>query len=218
MAIACANVLVQPWRETGQAPGIDWGRAAFATLADGTRSPTPGSSRRAARDLAKCQRRVSRRTQGSQRRRKAVGGLAKAQQTVRRQRQDVHHKTALHLVRANAVIDHEAVRVANLVRNHQLAKSIAHAGGSACRTLLACKAACAGKQVVAGDPACTRQRCSGGGGVLHQGLSVRWHACPQCGTSLPSDHNAARNIPWRGQRLRGLAGVPAALNREPARL
>src|SRR5262245_45271299 len=30
-----------------------------------------------------------------------------------------------------------------------------------------------------------------------KGLSVRWHACPACGTSLHRDHNAARNIQWR---------------------
>jgi putative transposase len=218
VAISCANVLVHPLLETGQETGIDLGLEAFATLADGTRILTPGSYRRAERYLAKCQRRVSRRKKGSHRRRKAVGVLAKAHQTVRRQRQDFHHKTALNLVRANDVIYHEELRVANMVRNHHLAKSIADAGWSAFLTILAFKAASAGKQVVAVDPAFTSQLCSGCGVVVHKGLSVRWHACPECGTSLHRDHNAARNIQWRGQRLRGLAGLPAGLNREPARL
>ena len=218
VAISCANVLVHPLLETGQETGIDLGLEAFATLADGTRILTPGSYRRAERYLAQCQRRVSRRTKGSHRRRKAVGVLAKAHQTVRRQRQDFHHKTALNLVRANDVIYHEELRVANMVRNHHLAKSIADAGWSAFLTILAFKAASAGKQVVAVDPAFTSQLCSGCGVVVHKGLSVRWHACPECGTSLHRDHNAARNIQWRGQRLRGLAGLPAGLNREPARL
>jgi putative transposase len=218
VAISCANVLVHPLLETGQETGIDLGLEAFATLADGTRILTPGSYRRAERYLAKCQRRVSRRKKGSHRRRKAVGVLAKAHQTVRHQRQDFHHKTALNLVRANDVIYHEELRVANMVRNHHLAKSIADAGWSAFLTILAFKAASAGKQVVAVDPAFTSQLCSGCGVVVHKGLSVRWHACPECGTSLHRDHNAARNIQWRGQRLRGLAGLPAGLNREPARL
>jgi transposase len=34
-------------------------------------------------------------------------------------------------------------------------------------------------------------------------LSVRWHSCPACGTSLHRDHNAAKNIEWAGQALRG---------------
>ena len=35
---------------------------------------------------------------------------------------------------------------------------------------------------------------------------------------LNRDENAARNILWRGQRLRGLAGLPAGMNREPVGL
>jgi putative transposase len=66
--------------------------------------------------------------------------------------------------------------------------------------------------VIAVDPAFTSQMCSGCGVVVHMGLSVRWHTCQECGTSLHRDHNAARNIQWRGQRLRGLAGEPAGVN------
>ena len=148
--------------------------------------------------------------------------LAKAHQKVRRQRQDVHHKTALQLVRANDVIYHENLQTANMVKNHHLAKSIQDAGWAAFLAILAYKAACAGRQVVAVNPVFTSQICSGCGVLVQKGLSIRWHACPDCGTELYRDHNAARNIhkniQWRGQRLRGLAGLPAGLNREPAGL
>ena len=86
------------------------------------------------------------------------------------------------------------------------------------QTILVHKAACAGREVIAVHPAFTTQACSGCGGMVSTGLSVRWHRCPDCGTSLHRDHNAARNIHWRGQRLRGLAGAPAGMNREPAGL
>jgi putative transposase len=218
VAISCAEVPAQPLLATGQETGIDLGLESFATLADGTRILTPGCYRKAERYLAKCQRRVSRRKKGSQRRHKAVAVLAKAHQTVRRQRCDYHHKTALQLVRQYDTIYHEDLRVANMVKNHHLAKSISDAGWGAFLTILAFKAASAGKRVVAVDPAFTSQTCSGCGVVVHKGLSVRWHACPECGTSLHRDHNAARNIQWRGQRLRGLAGLPAGVNREPAGL
>jgi putative transposase len=49
-------------------------------------------------------------------------------------------------------------------------------------------------------------------------LSVRTHICPKCEFVADRDENAARNIVWRGQRLRGLAGMPAGVNREPAGL
>jgi len=149
------------------------------------------------------QRRVSRRKKGSNRRRKAVNLLAKAHQKVRRQRQDFHHKTALAQVRANDTIYHEALQPANMVKNHHLAKSIRDAGWGAFLSILTHKAACAGRRVIAVTPAFTSQRCSGCGALVLNGLSVRWHACSDCGTSLHRDHNAARNSERLGQSLRG---------------
>ncbi len=218
VAISCIEVPVKPLPPIGQETGIDLGLESFATLADGTMIHNPRCSRRAERSLAKCQRRVSGRQKGSQRRRKAVRVLAKAHQHVRRQRTDFHYKTALALVRHYDTIYHEDLQVRNLVRNHHLAKSISDAGWGAFLTILSFKAAKAGRSVVAVDPAYTSQACSGCGVLVAKGLSIRWHACPDCGASLHRDQNAARNIQWRGQRLRGVAGLPAAVNREPAGL
>src|SRR5215472_1893571 len=97
----------------------------------------------------------------------------------------------------------DRLQTANLLRNHHLAKSIADAGWSAFLRILSFKAAEAGKTVVAVPPAYTSQACSGCGVLVHKGLSVRWHACPDCGTSLHRDHNAARNILRLGTERRG---------------
>jgi putative transposase len=200
---SCADIPVHPLHATGQETGIDLGLEAFATLADGTRIFHPGWYRKAERRLKKAQRRVSRRKQGSTRRRKAVHLLAKAHQKVKRQRADFHHKVALRLVLTNDTVYHEDLQTANLLKNHHLAKSIQDAGWSAFLRILAFKAAYAGKRVVAVPPAYTSQACSGCGIVVSKGLSVRWHSCPDCGTSLQRDHNAAKNIERLGQRLRG---------------
>jgi len=205
---------VQPLPATGEETGIDLGLEAFATLSDGARIFNPGCYRKAERALKTAQRRVSRRKKGSHRRRKAVQLLAKAHQKVRRQRQDFHYKTALALVRENDVIYHEDLQTANMLKNHHLAKSISVAGWSAFLSILAFKAACAGKQVQAVNPAYTSQMCSGCGVLVQKGLSVRWHLCPECGTSLHRDHNAAKNRERFGQNLRGGAGVLVSENRE----
>jgi putative transposase len=200
-SFSCADVPISPLPLTGQDTGIDLGIEAFATLSDGTRIYSPGWYRKAERALKTAQRRVSRRKKGSARRRKAVTLLAKAQQQVRRQRQDFHYKTALALVRANDTIYHEDVQTATMVRNHHLAKSITDAGWSQFLSILAFKAAGAGKRVQAVNPAFTSQRCSGPecGVIVQKRLSVRWHACPECGTRLHRDHNAAKNILRLGQ-------------------
>jgi len=203
VCLSCAAVPTQPLPSKGQETGIDLGLEAFATLSDGTRIFHPGWYRKAERRLKTAQRRVSRRKKGSNRRRKAVMLLAKAHQTVRRQRQDFHCKVALQLVRANDTIYHEDLQTANLLRNHHLAKSIHGAGWSQFLSILAFKAACAGKRAIAVPPAYTSQICSGCGVLVAKGLSVRWHSCSDCGTSLHRDHNAAMNIERLGQSRRG---------------
>jgi putative transposase len=218
MSVSCAEVPAHPLPPTGRETGIDLGIEAFATLATGERIHSPACYRKAERYLAKCAKRVARRKKGSHRRRKAVNPLAKAHQTVARQRQDFHHKTALALVQQYDTIYHEDLQVRHLVRNHHLAKSISDAGWRAFLAILSFKAACAGREVLAVDPAYTSQTCSGCGVLVAKGLSVRWHSCPECGTSLHRDENAARNIQWRGQRLRGVPTLAGAMNREPAGL
>jgi putative transposase len=237
VSFSCAEVPTEPLPLTGNETGIDVGLKVFLITAEGEPTANPRHYRKAERALKKAQQRVSRRKKGSKRRRKAVQVLAKQHQHVRRQRSDFHHKTALDLVRAYDTIYVEAIQPANLSRRpapkqdehgiyvHNgasqkagLNKSIQDAGWRQFLSILAYKAACAGKRVEAVDPAYTSQDCSGCGERIQISLSVRTHVCPFCGLILDRDENAAKNILWRGQRLRGLAGMPAGMNREPAAL
>src|SRR5215467_3105247 len=129
------------------------------------------------------------------------------------------------LVRAYDTIYVEAIQPANLSRRpapkpdangtggyeHNgagrkagLNKSIQDAGWRQFLTILAFKAACAGKRVEAVNPAYTSQDCSGCGERIYKSLSVRTHVCTNCGLILGRDENAAKNIQWLGQSLRGL--------------
>ena len=126
VAVSCAEVPTIPLPTTGQETGVDLGLESFAT-SNGDDILTPGIIAVPRHYLAKCQRRVSGRKKGNNRRQKAVTLLAKAHQTVRRQRQDFHHKVALQLVRQYDTIFHEDLQVRNMVKNHHLAKSIADA-------------------------------------------------------------------------------------------
>jgi putative transposase len=237
VSFSCAEVPTQLLPETGRETGIDVGLKVFLITADGDIVDNPRHYRKAENALKKAQWRVSRRTKGSKRRRKAVALCAKKHQHVRRQRLDFHHKTALTLVRAYDTIYVEAIQPANLSRRpapkqdeqgtyqHNgasqkagLNKSIRDAGWYHFLSILAYKAACAGRRVEAVNPAYTSQDCSGCGERMQKSLSVRTHVCTNCGLILDRDENAARNIVWRGQRLRGVTGMPAAMNREPVGL
>jgi putative transposase len=210
--ISCAEVPMQPLPLTGEETGIDVGLESFLTLANGEQVANPRHYRKAEKALKRAQRRVSRRKKGSKRRRKAVKLLAKKHLKVRRQRLDQHHKTALSLVQRYDTIYYEDLQVANLVQNHHLAKSISDAGWSQFCTILTFKAENAGKRAVAVPPAYTSQVCSGCGVVVKKGLSVRWHLCPDCGTSLHRDHNAAVNILRAGQARQGAGALALAMN------
>jgi putative transposase len=239
VSFSCAEVPTEPLPLTGKATGIDVGLKVFLITADGDIVENPRHYRTAEKELKKAQRHVSRRKKGSKRRAKAAQQCGKKHQHVRRQRRDFQHKTALALVRQYDTIYVEAIQPANLSRRptprldengsggyaHNGARckaglntSIQDAGWRHFLTILAYKAACAGKRVEAVPPAYTSQDCSGCGKRIHKSLSVRTHVCTNCGLILDRDLNAARNIQWRGQRLRGLAGVPAGTNRVPAGL
>ncbi len=204
VGISCAAVPTEPLPLTGNETGIDMGLKVFLITAAGEMVETPRQYRTAEKQLATAQRRVARRKKGSTRRTKALKLLARTHQQVQRQRCDVHHKTALSLLRTYDTIYLEDVRVTNMVRTPHLAKRISDAGWAAFPTILEAKAACAGRQVVAVPPASTSQDCSGGGERGPKSLSARTHVCPSCGLVIDRDENAALNMLGAGQALQAL--------------
>jgi putative transposase len=226
--ISCAEVPIQPLPPTGQETGIDVGLKVFLITADGEPVENPRQYRKAEKQLAKAQRRVSRRKKGSKRRRKAVKLLARKHQKVRRQRHYFHHKAALALLRQYDTIYVEAIQPANLSRRPEpkpdgdggyehngasrkagLNKSIQDAGWRQFLNILACKAAWAGKRVGAVNPAYTSQDCSGCGERIQKSLSVRTHVCTSCGLVMDRDENAALNILRAGQARQALTRADA---------
>jgi putative transposase len=199
--LSCAEVpRYTPLPPTGQETGIDVGlKVVLITTAAGDGVETPRHYRQAERRLRTAQRRVARRRQGSNRRRKAVQLLKRKHQKLARQRRDFHHQAALALLHTYDTIYLEDLRVANLVRNPHLAKSISDAGWGALRTILEGKAAYAGRRGVAVPPAFTTQDCSGCGERVPKRRSVRTHVCPSCGLVLDRDENAALNMLGAGQ-------------------
>ncbi len=202
--ISCEGVPIQPLPLTGQETGIDVGLKVFLVTAQGLVVENPRHFRTSERRLKRADKAVARCQKGSHGRRKALARRAKVSQNVKHQRRDFHHKTALMLVRQYDVIYLEELQIANMVRNHHLAKSISDAGWGQFRSILASKAAYAGKRVEAIPPAYTSQDCSGCGERAPKSLSVRTHVCPSCGLVIDRDENAAMNILRAGQARQAL--------------
>jgi putative transposase len=240
VACACAEVPSAPLPRTGGETSLAVGRQVLLLTAGGDSVANPRHDRRAERAVRQAQRRLSRRTKGHQRRRKASTWLTEPHQHVGRGgrgHRDLHHQTALALLRTCDVNSGEASPPANLSlrpaprpeghggyahngasRTVGLNTSMRGAGWRQDLIILACKATWAGERVAAVNPASTTQNCAGCGAHIEKSVSVRTHVSPHCGLVLDRDEYTARNFHWRGQRLRGVPALAGALPREPAGL
>ena len=169
-----------PLDETGHAVGVDLGVKDFAMTSGGERTPNPRHLESKARRLARYQRRLARCRKGSANRAKAA---------------------------AKVVI--EDLAVANMVKNHRLARAISDCGWGEFRRQLEYKCQRAGRQLVVirrWYP--SSKTCSACGYLLAElSLSARTWQCPSCRARHDRDLNAAKNILAAGLAVaRGFPG------------
>ncbi|GAA1645317.1 RNA-guided endonuclease InsQ/TnpB family protein [Actinoplanes couchii] len=179
--------------------GIDLGLTHFAVLSDGTKVAAPKFLRRAARKLKRLQQDLSRKTKGSNRRKKAVVKVARAHARVADTRRDWQHKLSTAIIRDNQAVYVEDLCVVALGRT-RLAKSVHDAGWASFTAMLEYKATRYGRTFARVDRFFPSTRmCSQCGRINEKmALNVRaWH-CP-CGAVHDRDVNAAKNVLAAGQ-------------------
>lgn len=169
----------------------------------------PQYLRKAEKRLKQHQRRLSRKYKKgvkpqSQNYHKQRQRLGKVHLKVQRQRKDWVIKQARCVVASNDVVVYEDLQIANMVRNHQLAKSIADASWYQFTQWLDYYGKIWGKAVIAVNPAYTSQDCPHCGHRVKKSLSTRTHSCPGCGFETCRDTAAALNILQRGLHILGI--------------
>jgi putative transposase len=185
------QVVHQP---TDKQIGIDMGLLAFYTDSQGNAVDNPRFLRKAEKKLKRLHRRVSKKQKKSKNRNKARKRLAKAYLKVSRQREDFARKTANALISSSDLIAYEDLQIANMVKNHSLAKSISDAAWGRFLVWVNYYGGLHEVPVIAVAPHFTTQDCSGCGKRVYKSLSVRTHTCPHCGLVTDRDQNAALNI------------------------
>jgi len=192
---------VAPAPEVDDAIGIDWGVSTTATTTDPAYDlPIGGHRRRCAAELAKAQRKMSRRRRGrgqvpsngyQRARREAAKLLKKAA------RQNTH---AARVWVRYVVADHQVIAVEDfkprfLARSTVAGKAADAAIGAAKRELIE-RGIRAGRKVVLVPPAYTTMTCSSCSARANQrlGLGERIFRCEHCGYTADRDRNAARVI------------------------
>ena len=186
---------------SGVALGIDVGLLHFTTDSAGRTVEAPKFLRQAEKKLKRLHHGVSRKKKGSANRRKARNVLGRGYLKVSRQRKDFVVKAARCVLMSNDVIAYEDLKIANMVKNHHLAKSIHDAAWGQFADKLKYYGQVLGKVVIAVPPHYTSQDCSGCGVRVQKSLSTRTHQCASCGLVLDRDHNAACNILSRGLEM-----------------
>ena len=127
--------------------------------------------------------------------------VARVHERIRWRRGDFAQESR-RLVRLVLISCGRRLSVRQMMANHRLAKSTHDAAWTLFAALLACKAAWAGRQVVAVDLA---SRGTGRPGCGHRNtdltLADRIYTCARCGLVLDRDRNAAWNILARGRQM-----------------
>ena len=173
--------------------GIDVGLKTFATMSNGDTIANPRFASKAERKLARAQRAVSRKVNGSRNRRKAVGRLQRVYERVANLRSNFTHHISKEIVSKHQFIAVEDLKITEMVGG-RFAKGIMDAAWGQFTQRLCYKAEEAGCTFVRVEPRGTTQECSQCGTVVPKDISVRVHLCPSCGLTIDRDLNAARNV------------------------
>ncbi|MEU9841962.1 RNA-guided endonuclease TnpB family protein [Actinomadura sp. NPDC048032] len=179
------------WHDERRRTGI----TSLVTLSTGEKIANPRHERRDRARLAKAQRELSRKAPGSANRDKARRKVARVHARIADRRRDFLHKLSTRLVRENQTVVIEDLTVANLLKNHRLARAISDTAWAALRTMLEYKCAWYGRDLVVVDRWFPSSKLCGTCGTVRAKLplDVREWTCG-CGAVHDRDVNAARNI------------------------
>ena len=174
--------------------GIDLGLNQYAAISDNRIKQNVKVTKHQRKHLKILHQGVSRKKKGSHNRKKAVVRLARYSEYTANIRQDFLHKLSHELVNSYSLIAYEDLEIANMVKNHKLARSIEESSWGNFTQLLQYKAESAGCVAVAVKPQYTSMTCSRCGNVQKISLSQRTFFCEKCGMKEDRDINASINI------------------------
>ena len=205
------SVLIdKPLRQVPQSSsmvGLDLGIKDFAVTSDGQVIENFHFKKNEESRLKRLQRQISKKIVGSKNREKARLRFAKLNEKIRNRKLNFLHDVTNHLIDENQVIVMEDLNVKGMVRNHKLAESISEVNWGEFRRILTYKAAWHGRQLVFIDRFYPSSKRCNHCGYINKGLTLkdRQWVCPECGSLIDRDYNAALNILEEGERIIGLS-------------
>lgn len=201
MWFAIINIEVNPIEtpligENQAVIGVDMGVKSLIVLSDGVVFKNPLALTKNIKKLKQRQRKASKKTPGSNNKKRAQIKLARLHNKITCIRTNAIHQATSFIVKKYDRIVIEDLRVRNMVKNKCLSRSILDASFGEISRQLAYKSEWYGKELVKADLFfASSKTCSGCGSkkkIIK--LSERVYRCDNCGISIDRDLNAAKNL------------------------
>ena len=189
--------------QTGKNIGLDLGIKDLCITSEGKKYENPKTIKKYEKKLAKLQRQLAHKEKRSRNYYKQKRKIARCHEKITNTRKDYLHKVSHKIISGNQVIVSENLQIKNMVKNHQLAKTISDVSWYELTRQLGYKAEWNGRQYIKIDTFyASSQICSACGyqNTDIKDLSVREWICPKCRAKHDRDINAAKNILAEGLR------------------
>ena len=189
--------------QTGKNIGLDLGIKDLCITSGGKKYENPKTIKKYEKKLAKLQRQLAHKEKRSRNYYKQKRKIARCHEKITNTRKDYLHKVSHKIISGNQVIVSENLQIKNMVKNHQLAKTISDVSWYELTRQLGYKAEWNGRQYIKIDTFYAgSQICSACGyqNTDIKDLSIREWICPKCRSKHDRDINAAKNILAEGLR------------------
>jgi len=203
VSFSCETLMPEVKNKPAATMGIDLGLTSFIATSNKEKVDHPACLRKSEKKLARLQRSLSKKKNGSNNKNKQRLKVAVLHEKVSNQRHDFLHKLSRKIVDENQAVYLESLNVKGMMKNRHLSKSIADSGWSEFARQLKYKGEWYGTRVVQiGRFVPSTKTCCICNAVNHDlSLKDRVWTCPSCKTIHDRDINAAIVIKKVGQDM-----------------
>lgn len=207
--VSCnCEIWYQKLPKTDKNIGLDLGLKDLVIISNGGKFENPKTIRKYENQLAKLQRQLAHKQKFSNNYHKAKKKIAKLHEKIANIRKDNLHKISHKITSENQVVISENLRVSNMVKNRNLAKSIEDASWYELTRQLDYKSRWRGRiyhKIDTFYPSSQTCSCCGYKNKKVKDSTIRYWTCPNCNTHHDRDINASINILNKGLKDLGIS-------------
>ena len=196
----------KPYKKNKNKVGVDLGIKNLAICSDGKTYENIKTTQKYAKKLSYEQKQLSKKNKGSNNRNRQRIKVAKVHEKITNSRVNHIHNITTQIVRDNQTICVEDLSVANMMKNHNLAKSISDCSWSEFLRQLKYKSEWNERNLIQIDKFFPSSKTCNKCKFVNQDLTLKdreW-VCPACDAKLDRDINASKNILEQGLMIYNL--------------